>query len=43
MAIKLENYDKAIKELAEIVNSLEKEQLSLEKSIDLYKKRNKIA
>lgn len=42
MAIKLENYDKAIKELAEIVNSLEKEQLSLEKSIDLYKKGIKL-
>lgn len=42
MAIKLENYDKAIKELAEIVNSLEKEQLSLEKSIDLYKKGMKL-
>ena len=42
MAIKLENYDKAIKELAEIVNSLEKEQLSLEKSIDLNKKGIKL-
>ena len=42
MAIKLENYDKAIKELAEIVNSLEKEQVSLEKSIDLYKKGIKL-
>lgn len=42
MAIKLENYDKSIKELAEIVNSLEKEQLSLEKSIDLYKKGIKL-
>lgn len=38
MAIKLENYDKGIEELIKIVNTLEKEQLSLEKSIELYKK-----
>ena len=31
MAIKLENYDKGIEELIKIVNTLEKEQLSLEK------------
>lgn len=37
MAIKLENYDKGIEELIKIVNTLEKEQLSLEKSIELYK------
>ena len=33
MAISLENYDKGIEELVKIVNSLEKEQLSLKKSI----------
>lgn len=42
MAIKLENYDKGIEELIKIVNTLEKEQLSLEKSIDLYKKGIKL-
>jgi exonuclease VII small subunit len=42
MAIKLENYDKGIKELIKIVNTLEKEQLSLEKSIELYKKGMKL-
>ena len=42
MAIKLENYDKGIKELIKIVNTLEKEQLSLEKSIELYKKGIKL-
>ena len=42
MAIKLENYDKGIEELIKIVNTLEKEQLSLEKSIELYKKEMKL-
>ena len=42
MAIKLENYDKGIEELIKIVNTLEKEQLSLEKSIQLYKKGMKL-
>jgi len=42
MAIKLENYDKGIQELIKIVNTLEKEQLSLEKSIELYKKGMKL-
>ncbi|WBB32787.1 exodeoxyribonuclease VII small subunit [Parvimonas micra] len=42
MAIKLENYDKGIEELIKIVNILEKEQLSLEKSIELYKKGMKL-
>lgn len=42
MAIKLENYDKAIEELIKITNTLEKEQLSLEKSIELYKKGIKL-
>ena len=42
MAIKLENYDKGIEELIKIVNTLEKEQLSLEKSIELYKKGRKL-
>lgn len=42
MAIKLENYDKGIEELIKIVNTLEKEQLSLEKSIELYKKGIKL-
>lgn len=42
MAIKLENYDKGIEELIKIVNTLEKEQLSLEKSIKLYKKGMKL-
>lgn len=42
MAIKLENYDKGIEELIKIVNTLEKEQLSLEKSIELYKKGMKL-
>lgn len=42
MAIKLENYDKGIEELIKIVNTLEKEQLSLEKSIKLYKKGIKL-
>ena len=42
MAIKLENYDKGIEELIKIVNNLEKEQLSLEKSIELYKKGMKL-
>ncbi|MFT4451318.1 exodeoxyribonuclease VII small subunit [Parvimonas sp. G1425] len=42
MAIKLENYDKGIEELIKIVNALEKEQLSLEKSIELYKKGMKL-
>ena len=42
MAIKLENYDKVIEELIKIVNTLEKEQLSLEKSIELYKKGMKL-
>lgn len=42
MAIKLENYDKGIEELVKIVNTLEKEQLSLEKSISLYKKGMKL-
>lgn len=42
MAIKLENYDKGIEELIKIVNTLEKEQLSLEKSIGLYKKGMKL-
>ena len=40
MAIKLENYDKGIEELIKIVNTLEK--LSLEKSIELYKKGIKL-
>ena len=42
MAIKLENYDKGIEELIKIVNTLEKEQLSLEKSIEMYKKGMKL-
>lgn len=42
MAIKLENYDKALEELVKIVNTLEKEQLSLENSIKLYKKGIKL-
>ena len=42
MAIKLENYDKGIEELIKIVNTLVKEQLSLEKSIELYKKGMKL-
>ena len=42
MAIKLENYDKGIEELIKIVNTLEKEKLSLEKSIELYKKGMKL-
>ncbi|MFT4444980.1 exodeoxyribonuclease VII small subunit [Parvimonas sp. G1967] len=42
MAIKLENYDKGIEELIKIVNTLEKEQLSLEKSIELYKNGMKL-
>ena len=42
MAIKLENYDKGIEEFIKIVNTLEKEQLSLEKSIELYKKGMKL-
>ena len=42
MAIKLENYDKGIEELIKIVNTLEKEQLSLENSIELYKKGIKL-
>ena len=42
MAIKLENYDNGIEELIKIVNTLEKEQLSLEKSIELYKKGIKL-
>ncbi|WP_455059100.1 exodeoxyribonuclease VII small subunit [Parvimonas micra] len=42
MAIKLENYDKGIEELIKIVSTLEKEQLSLEKSIELYKKGIKL-
>ena len=42
MAIKLENYDKGSEELIKIVNTLEKEQLSLEKSIELYKKGMKL-
>lgn len=42
MAIKLENYDKGIEELIKIVNTLEKERLSLEKSIELYKKGMKL-
>ena len=42
MAIKLENYDKGIEEIIKIVNTLEKEQLSLEKSIELYKKGIKL-
>ena len=42
MAIKLENYDKGIEELIKIVNTLKKEQLSLEKSIELYKKGMKL-
>ena len=42
MAIKLENYDKGIEELIKIVNTLEKEQLSIEKSIELYKKGMKL-
>ena len=42
MTIKLENYDKGIEELIKIVNTLEKEQLSLEKSIELYKKGMKL-
>ncbi|BFT65728.1 exodeoxyribonuclease VII small subunit [Parvimonas parva] len=42
MAIKLGNYDKGIEELIKIVNTLEKEQLSLEKSIELYKKGMKL-
>lgn len=42
MAIKLGNYDKGIEELVKIVNTLEKEQLSLEKSIELYKKGIKL-
>ena len=42
MAIKLENYDKGIEELIKIVNTLENEQLSLEKSIELYKKGMKL-
>ena len=42
MAIKLENYDKGIEELIKIVNTFEKEQLSLEKSIELYKKGMKL-
>ena len=42
MAIKLENYDKGIEELIKIVNTLEKEQLILEKSIELYKKGMKL-
>ena len=42
MAIKLENYDKGIEELIKIVNTVEKEQLSLEKSIELYKKGMKL-
>lgn len=42
MTIKLSNYDKGIEELVKIVNTLEKEQLSLEKSIELYKKGIKL-
>ena len=42
MAIKVGNYDKGIEELIKIVNTLEKEQLSLEKSIELYKKGMKL-
>ena len=42
MAIKLENYDKGIEELIKIVNALEKEHFSLEKSIELYKKGMKL-
>ncbi len=42
MAISLENYDKGIEELVKIVNSLEKEQLSLKKSIELYKRGIKL-
>lgn len=42
MTIKLENYDKALEELVKIVNTLEKEQLSLENSIKLYKKGIKL-
>ena len=42
MSIKLENYDQGIEELIKIVNTLEKEQLSLEKSIELYKKGMKL-
>ena len=42
MAIKLGNYDKGSEELIKIVNTLEKEQLSLEKSIELYKKGMKL-
>lgn len=42
MSIKLSNYDKGIEELSEIVNSLEKNQLSLEESITLYKKGLKL-
>ena len=42
MAIQLGTYDKGIEELIKIVNTLEKEQLSLEKSIELYKKGMKL-
>ena len=42
MAIKLENYDKGIEELIKIVNTLEKEQLIIEKIIELYKKGMKL-
>lgn len=42
MAIKLENYDKGIEELIKIVNTLEKEQLSLEKVLSCIKKGMKL-
>lgn len=42
MSINLSNYDKGIEELSEIVNRLEKDQLSLDESIKLYKKGLKL-
>lgn len=42
MSINLSNYDKGIEELSKIVEKLEKEQLSLEESIKLYKKGLKL-
>lgn len=42
MSIKLSNYDKGIEELTEIVNNLEKNQLTLAESIELYKKGIKL-
>lgn len=42
MSISLSNYDKGIEELSEIVSKLEKDKLTLDESIKLYKRGLKL-